>query len=322
MRKVFNTVAVLLLLAGAGVAILPTVVMPDLIYPQRIDSAFIAFHHNGNNDHSSELYFNPSDVGLAYQNINIKTVDSVILKGWYIPLNDSDASTLVIIHDINESKIKYLNLARQMHDRGLKVCLFDMRAHGNSEGDKFSPGLISVDDLESVLDTLMTKPETSHIVLMGMGVGAGVAIQTAALDERCEVVIAQCPYNDFADYVQRYAKNEWKKMRKVYTPVLERKLYMVLHHRDNELVLSDISANLRIPSFFIAADEDSITPPSEVRIVFDSSAAEQKDLILVKNAGHDNLEIAGGEAYYNSITEFINQSIPKKVRKVRYKKLT
>src|SRR3569832_529706 len=192
MRKVFNTVSVLLLLAGAGVAILPTVVMPDLIYPERIDSAFIAFHRNDAN--SSALYFNPSDIGLTYEDLNIKTVDSVILKGWYIPLNDSDASTLVIIHDINESKIKYINLAKQMHDRGLKVCLFDMRAHGNSGGAKFSHGLISVDDVESVLDTIMNKRETSHIVLMGMGVGAGVAMQAAALDDRCEVVIALCPF--------------------------------------------------------------------------------------------------------------------------------
>jgi alpha-beta hydrolase superfamily lysophospholipase len=322
MKKVFNTVSVLLLLAGATVAILPTVVMPDLIYPQRVDSAYIAFHHNNGNGDSSELYFNPSDIGLAYQNIAAKTIDSVLLKGWYIPLSDSEASTLVIIHDINESKIKYLNLAKQMHDRGLKVCLFDMRAHGTSGGEKFSPGLIAADDLKSVLDMLYTMPETNHIVLMGVGIGAGVALQEAALDERCEAVILQCPYNDFADYVQRYAQNEWKRMRKVYTPVLERKLYMLLHHPDNKLVLSDISSYLPTPSFFIAADNDSITPASEARTIFDSSMAEKKDFILVQNAGHDNIEIAGGEAYYNSISEFINQSIPKKVKKVRYKKLT
>jgi hypothetical protein len=79
---------------------------------------------------------------------------------------------------------------------------------------------------------------------------------------------------------------------------------------------------LSIPSFFISASEDSITPPSEARTLFDSSIAEQKDLILVRNAKHDNVEIIGGEAYYNVITEFINNSIPKKVKKVRYKKLT
>lgn len=309
-----------MLLIGAAVAILPTVVMPDLIYPQRLDSTYIAFHHN--NGDSSELLFNPSDVGLSYESFEVKTIDSVILKGWYIPQSDSEAATLVVIHDINESKIKYLNLARQMHDRGLKVCLFDMRAHGNSEGSKFSPGLISVDDVMSVIDSLFTRGETSHLVLMGMGIGAGVAMQTAALDDRCEVVILQSPFNNFAEYVQRYAKFEWKKMRKVYTPVLERKLFMVLQHRDNELVLSDISAFLKTPSFFIAADDDSITPASDARAIFDSSMADNKDFILVRNAGHDNLELAGGEAYYNAISEFIVQSIPKKVKKVRYKKLT
>src|SRR5437764_6790922 len=232
MRKIYNTISVLILLAGAFVAILPTVVMPDLIYPERVDSAYIAFHHNSN-----EVFYNPSDIGLVYQNINIKTADSILLKGWYIPLSDTDAATLVVIHDINESKIKYLNLAKQMHDRGLKVCLFDLRAHGNSGGRKFSPGLVSVNDVRSVLDSLEQKQETKHIILMGMGIGAGIALQAAALDERCEVLVLQCPYDDFTKYLQRYAEREWKKMRGFYMPVLKRKLYLVLQQQE-DLVLS------------------------------------------------------------------------------------
>jgi pimeloyl-ACP methyl ester carboxylesterase len=245
-RKVFNTISIFVLLIGAFIAILPTVVIPDLIYPHRIDSAYVAFHRNQLNteQHENGIYFNPGDLNLAYESLRVQTFDSITLQGWYIPVNDSDAATLVIIHDVNESKIKYLNLAKQMHDRGVKVFLYDLRAHGNSEGLQFSPGLISVNDVKSVLDSLETKAETAHIILMGMGIGAGIAIQAAALDYRCKAVIAQCPYNDFSDYVHRYAKHEWQGMTKFYTPVLERELYLVLQYRDNDLVLSDISASL------------------------------------------------------------------------------
>jgi len=96
----------------------------------------------------------------------------------------------------------------------------------------------------------------------------------------------------------------------------------VMQHSNRELTLSEITHLLDIPSFFISASEDSITPPRECRAVFDSSIAEYKDLILVRNANHENLELTGGEAYYNVISEFINKAIPKKSMKVRYKKLT
>jgi uncharacterized protein len=319
-RKAFNTISVLILLTGAAVAILPTLVMPDLIYPQRIDSAYVAFQQR-HTDHK-EIYYNPSDLNLTYENLNVRTEDSITLNGWYISVPDSEAATLIVIHDINESKLKYLNLAKQMHDRGLKVYLFDLRAHGSSEGEQFSPGLLSANDVKSIMDSLEQKDETAHIVLMGIGIGAGIALQAAALDYRCEALIAQCPYDDFSEYVQRYAQEEWKGLKKIYAPILKRKLYLVLHHRDKDLVLSDISKVVTTPSLFISASEDSVTPPREARALFDSSWAEQKDLILVRKANHDNVEMVGGDAYYNVITEFINSSIPKKVKKVRFKKLT
>jgi uncharacterized protein len=321
LRNIFSIVAVILLLSGALIAILPTMVIPDLIYPQRIDSTFIAFHQKELAE-EHPVYFNPQDLNLDYLNLDIHTHDSIVLKGWYIPFADTEAPTLVVVHDVNESKIRYLNLAKQMHDRGLKVFLYDLRAHGSSGGDKFSPGFLSVNDIKTVLDSLDNKEETKHVVIMGVGIGAGIAIQAAALDYRCEVLIAQCPYNDLSDYVHRYAEREWTGMKRLYSPVLERKLYLVLGYRDDDLILSDITASLRTPSLFISASEDSITLPSEARALFDSSAAEQKDLILVRKATHDNVEVIGGDAYYNVITEFINTSIPKKAKKVRYKKLT
>ena len=44
-------------------------------------------------------------------------------------------------------------------------------------------------------------------------------------------------------------------------------------------------------------------------------------LILIDKATHDNIEIIGGEQYYNNIAEFINNAIPKKPVKVRNKKM-
>jgi uncharacterized protein len=324
MSKVFKTVCIVLLLLGTFVAFLPTLVMPDLIYPERIDSNYVLFQHERfrADEHQPEIYLTPADLNLVYEDVEVHADDSALLKGWYIPLNDTDAATLVIVHDVNESKLKYINLAKQMHDRGLKVFLYDLRAHGSSGGSHFSPGLLSANDLNAIIDTLESIPGTEHIVLMGIGIGAGIALQQAELDDRCAVLVVQSPFNNFSDYVDRYANRHWKGMRKFYSPVLNRKLVMILQHPTDELVLSEISRKISIPSFYIGASEDSITPFAECRIVFDSAASLEKDLILVKSATHDNIEFAGGEAYYNNISEFIIKSVPKKAKKVRYRRLT
>src|SRR6185295_3568785 len=89
----------------------------------------------------SQFYYNPGDLNLRYENFNVRTSDWQTLRGWYIASDDTEAITLLLIHDLSESKIAYINFISQMHDRGLNVCVVDMRAHGNSDGTTFSPGI-------------------------------------------------------------------------------------------------------------------------------------------------------------------------------------
>src|SRR5690349_16984160 len=150
-NRIFFAFASLLILIAVFILLVPSLVIPDLLEPQRIDSTYLefqrqqAFQEQPSNFASidSTIFFNPGDLHMEFSNMDVMTPDSLLLRGWYISSGDSNANTFLLLHDWNESKIMKLNFAKQLHDRGFNVCLFDLRAHGNSGGSIFTPGILS-----------------------------------------------------------------------------------------------------------------------------------------------------------------------------------
>src|SRR6185369_4211090 len=297
-------------------------------YPVRIDSLYVKYEAERNSEiisldlpgKSSQVFYNPASLGMKYENFNIKTVDGLTLKGWYVEAGE-DANTLLIIHDLNQSKLNYLNLMKQMHDRGLNVCGVDMRGHGNSEGEEFSPGMIAVADIKAIFDSLLKKTGTNHIAVFGVGIGAAVAIECASFDGRSDVLILQSPFGSFSDYVANYSKRKWGSMAFLFHAVLERELEQRLQYDLQDLDLSEIIKYVNTPTLVISGSDDEIIPSMESYAVFDSSAAREKKLYLVRNGRHDNIEQLDGEDYYNCIAEFILNTVPRKSKETRFKKL-
>ena len=331
-NKIFYVLACALLMAGAFVVISPSLVEPDLIRPQRIDSIYIQFqrtlvlkeHPVDFPSIDSTLFFNPADLGMDYEEFNVRTADKTLLRGWFIAAKDTSSgpNTILVLHDWNESKIQKLNFAMQMRDRGFNVCLMDLRAHGNSEGTEFSPGILAASDVKCMLDSLLSKPLVNHVAIFGSGVSAAIAMQSAVYDGRADVLIVQCPVKKFSRFVHHYARKKWGWSRFIFYPLLERRMEHAMQMQLEELDLVAIGSAIKTPVQFIAASEDEFYSPIEAYAIFDSSAAVKKDLILVNQSTSSTLEVVGGEKYYNAIAEFINTAVPKKPVKVRYKKLT
>lgn len=319
--KIFYFVSSLVVLIGGFVFLSPSLLTPDLIYPERIDSVYIAFHSDMVTNPENILMFNPSAVDLKYSDIQVKTIEGFPLNGWYVYAADTPANTILILHNINESKILYLDHLKQFHDRGFNVCVFDQRAHGNSGGSEFSPGLPAVDDVKRMIDSILDKKGTKNLVIMGAGIGAAIALQAAVYDNRCSALVLQSPFNTYETYIDKYASLKWGIMKDLWYPIFKRRTEALLQYPLKELDLRQIAAYTKIPSLFIIASEDTRVFTSETLQVFDASASEKKELFLVRNATESTIAKSGGEAYYNRITAFLLSILPKEQTISRYKKL-
>lgn len=331
LNKFYYLVSSLLAFLAAFIYFSPGVVTTDFIYPLRIDSIYVSLHDNLPGEDALPLeaeisdvirLYNPASLDIAYSEFNVKTLDNLILRGWYIPAPDTPANTIIIIHDLNQSKINLLDHIKQFHDRGLNVCAVDMRAHGNSDGTEFTPGFPAILDVKMIIDQLLLTPETNHLIIMGIGLGSAIAMQVAAYDGRCDVVVLQSPSNNLGTYLDRYAHQKWGMMQFLWYPVFKRKVEKLLQYSIGELDLSVIARYSKIPTLFISATEDNISFTTEILAIYDSSSAQKKSLYLVKEAKRNSIEEVGGAKYYNRITEFIIKSMPRKPKATRYKRLT
>ncbi len=325
LNKLFYSIASLLLLFAAFIFLCRVFITPELIYPNRVDSLYVKYEVEKNinkvTGKSVQAFFNPASLGMKYENFDVKTADGLLLRGWYVTTGEAESNTLLIIHDLSESKINYLNFIKQMNDRDLNVCVVDMRAHGNSEGDEFTTGIVAASDVKIIFDSLLKKPETNHIAVFGAGIGAAIAIQNASLDGRGDVLILQNAFANFADYVEDYSKRKWGGTAFILHSVLERELEDRLQYELIDLDLSEIIKYVTIPTLFICGSNDEIISPRNTYSMYDSSGAKEKNLILVKNAKHNTIEQHGGEEYYNKIAEFILNTVPRKPKDTRFKKL-
>lgn len=318
------------LLAIAGfIYFSPYFIMPTLIYPVRVDSLYV---HNEQIKASLDepgmapqgpktFLYNPSSVDLYYENFDVRTTDSLLLRGWYIPAKDSDATTILLLHDLNESKITCLDMIKPLHERGFHVCLVDMRGHGDSDGETFNIGYPAVEDAKAVLDSLYAKPVTNHVVVFGIGTGAAIGIQLLEKDKRPAVFIVQSGFNSFEKYVRIFADKQWGGFQKFLLPSLKVRLKKQMGYDVSDLNFAEIIKYDSLPTLFIAGTEDKIVDMKETTILSDSSGATIKNFMTVHGAGHQDIDEKGGGEYYNEIMSFINQALPKKIKTVRNKKL-
>jgi len=324
----FLLFVIVLLLLAVFTALTPAFVNVDLFYPQRVDSLFVLSEAQQERQPETEpaepdtagILFSPASLGLSYENLDVVTADSLTLRGWYSPSSKPDAPTLLILHDLNESKIRYLDMFKQLHDREVHIYIPDLRAHGSSDGREFTPGLVSVRDVQAMLDSLFARPETQHVYMMGAGLGAFIATQAAALDDRISGLILENGFVNYESYLDYYTIQKWGRLRFVFKTPFMVKVKKQIQMDPADLDLSGLLALVKVPTLFIAGGRDDFAAASESAILKDSSAARQKELFLIRNSFHSNT-VETGDEYYNRIAEFIVRTIPPKQKKSRYKKL-
>lgn len=327
MKSRFLSLAELLLICVLVMSItVPFIVMPDILYPEQVDSLYvrnqqIKFQQGDSSDveKNSVFLYNPGSLNLAYENIEARALDSAILKAWYIPSDNEQNFIVLVLHDLNESRISCISLAKALQSRNLDVCLMDLRAHGSSGGSEFSPGPMAVNDVRVIIDKLFQEYYVEQLAIMGIGTGAAIAVQTAVLDDRVSAIVLQSPFRALDKYVERRYRGKWGILNPVYSFITNKRLKKQLGYSPEKLNLRDICEYVFIPTLVIAGSNDTEIPYLESQSVVQASGSDMKNFITIKDAKHDEIEEKGGATYYDAISFFLHKAVPAEVERVRKK---
>jgi alpha-beta hydrolase superfamily lysophospholipase len=206
--------------------------------------------------------------------------DGLRLEGWRFRGPGARRGTLVYLHGSADNRTSGVHVAERFLARGFDALAYDSRAHGRSEGSACTYGYFEKRDLSRAIDRLEAQP----VVLLGVSLGAAVALQAAAEDARVAAVVGVSTFSDLRTIAAERAP--FVATRSSIEAAL-RLAEQQAGFKVDEASPRRAAPRIRTPVFLVHGQADVDTPPAHSQRVFDALGGERK-LLLVPGAGHDD----------------------------------
>jgi uncharacterized protein len=251
----------------------------------------------------------PSNYGLTAEAAEFQSGDGVTLRGWYIPADDS-VKTIIVCSGANGSLDADVHVAPWLHEAGFNVLLFNWRAHGQSAGEVVTLGFNERYDLIAAVQFAKAQG-AERVGVLGFSMGGTVAIDTAAVYEDINAIVADSP---FVTIVSAVAGGLIERgLHKDLAYILARLLLITACVR-TQLNLFEIDVTPWIkriaprPLLLIFGEQDVIVPRAESDLAF-AQAREPREIWRVPEATHRAIQLQQPEEYRRRIIEFFTQHL-------------
>jgi hypothetical protein len=250
----------------------------------------------------------PHNAGLPQENLTLSTKEGYKLSCWFVRQPANPKGTIIYLHGVGDCKIGGVPYARLFYGRGFNVFLYDSRRHGTSEGQYCTYGFYEKLDLSVAIDYLMSRTDSriGRIGVFGTSMGAAVALQAAAIDQRIEAVVAEASFTDLrtimVDYQKRIIKLPWHFLRNLAMSRSQKLAEFKARY------VSPIYAvqGVHKPVLFIHGTDDTRIRAEYSRALYDN-ANQPKELLLIHKGDHTDLLNVGGSEYEQRIVSFFEK---------------
>jgi pimeloyl-ACP methyl ester carboxylesterase len=132
----------------------------------------------------------PSDVGLGYEDVELRTADGVRLEAWYVP--SENGAAVVLLAGAGSTRDGEVERAAALAGEGFGVLMLDVRGHGGSGGEANLMGWYGELDVKPGIDYLLARGDVrdGRVGVVGMSMGGQQAVAAAGDDPRIRAVVA------------------------------------------------------------------------------------------------------------------------------------
>jgi len=155
-------------------------------------------------------------IGAHREDFDVRAPDGVLLRGWKVRAKNPNGNWVLVFHGVADNRMGVMGQAEILLRAGYSVVMMDARAHGASEGAMATYGWLERQDTRAIIDALFSSESSAsltssasstsgHLFALGESMGAGIALQSAAIDPRIEAVVAEASFASLREASYDYA---------------------------------------------------------------------------------------------------------------------
>jgi uncharacterized protein len=177
--------------AAVGCVVAPWFLHPmrRALTPDAVEQADVAF----------------SQLQTHREEFDIRCFDGTVLRGWKVRSSTPSGDWVIVFHGVSDNRMGVLEHSRILLMAGYGVVMMDSRAHGASEGDMATYGWLERNDTRAIVEVLEASERPRHLFAFGESMGAGIALQSAAVEPRIEAVVAEASFANLREASYDYA---------------------------------------------------------------------------------------------------------------------
>jgi fermentation-respiration switch protein FrsA (DUF1100 family) len=255
---------------------------------------------------------NPAQLGLIYENVSFySTKDHLKLSGWLLPVDNSQR-IIIMVHGEGNNRadpgIKMLDIAAGLVAHGYNVLMFDLRGHGESEGNRITGGYYEKRDVLGAVE--YTKERGfQQIGVLGFSLGAVTSILAAGETNDIDAVVADSSYADLNDIMVPQFK------QRTHAPVIFLKpiLFMIkIMYGVDFSAIKPIEAIPHItprPVFIIHGELAKTIPVAHAGRLKNASQSDNSLLWVAPGSGHCEAYKDYPQEYIGKVTAFLDKAL-------------
>lgn len=228
--------------------------------------------------------------GASREDFDVRAPDGALLRGWKVRPKNPNGSWVLLFHGVADNRVGVVGPSEFLLRAGYSAVMMDARAHGASGGPIATYGWLERNDTRSIVDALESSEHPQHLFALGESMGAGIVLQSAAVEPRIEAVVAEAPFANL-----REASYDYAGLRKY--PWLGKTLFApgtwTLLYRDEKisgLPVAQVSpvkavAARAFPVLLICDEKDDALPCRHAEMIY-AAARGPKQLWIVPGAFH------------------------------------
>ena len=232
------------------------------------------------------LEYTPADLGMAYEDVRVRTSDGLTLHGWMVPCEGSDVTLLFFHGNAGNIGDRVENIHR-LHGIGIRVFILDYRGYGLSEGSPSEKGLY--EDAQAAYAHLVSRKDIDpeRIAVFGRSLGGAVAVDltsrvpcwrlilASTFTSAGEMAVRILPFLPMDRLITERFDSAGK-IEKVRAPLLQ------FHGTQDEIVPYRLGERLH------------------------ALARGPKEFVPIPGATHNDTYLVGGKAYFEKIRSFLS----------------